>query len=314
MRHRMISRTMRRGGMPSEPIQIPAEDLTVGGSATVTRHMSQRRPDRLFMRWAVLTMALAGACADALCAEGNRGIAVAGTGESKGKPSIVELSGVVTGEAELASDAITKYRDNRQRAVEAMDNLKIEGLKVSGSGVSINSALSPQAMQQIMNGMGTAGTGNAKLQVSEPLKITIEGVDRLSTEDLLAMLVRIVDAGKDAGIVIGPQFDVNQYYYSGRMNQNQGLAKFRMADVKELRAQAYTSAIKDAREQAERLAKLSGVQLGRVTSVREGPIQNTTNVMYYYGQPSKDDSDSYTTTKLEDITVKIVLQVEFAIE
>jgi uncharacterized protein YggE len=249
----------------------------------------------------------------AVAAEPMRGIAVAGTGESKGKPSIVELSGTVTGEAELASDAITKYRDNRQRAVDAMDNLKIEGLKVTGSGVSINSALSPQAMQQIMNGMGTSGTGNARLQVSEPLKITIEGVDKMSTEDLLGMLVRIVDAGKDAGIAIGPAVDYQQMYNYGRMNQNQGLARFRMADVKDLRAAAYTAAIKDAREQAERLAALSGVKLGRVTSVREGAApQTNVNVVYY--QPPATEEEKYTTSKLEDITVKIVLQVEFEIQ
>ena len=250
----------------------------------------------------------------AAAAEMNRGIAVAGTGESKGKPSIVELSGTVTGEAELASDAITKYRDNRQRAIDAMDNLKIEGLKVTGSGVGINSTLSPQAMQQIMNGMGTAGTGNARLQVSEPLKITVEGVDKMSTEDLLGMLVRIVDAGKDAGIAIGPAIDYAQMYNYGRFNQNQGLARFRMGDVKELRTNAYTAAIKDAREQAERLAALSGVKLGRVTSVREGAPQSTNVNVVYYGQPSTDEAEKYTTTKLEDITVKIVLQVEFAIE
>jgi uncharacterized protein YggE len=266
------------------------------------------------LRLALMSIVLAPFTGIATAAESNHGIAVAGTGESKGKPSIVELSGTVTGEAELASDAITKYRDNRQRAVEAMDNLKIEGLKVTGSGVSINSALSPQAMQQMMNGMGSPGTGNARLQVSEPLKISIEGVDKMSTEDLLAMLVRIVDAGKDAGIAIGPQIDYQQYYYYGRMNQSQGLAKFKMADVKELRTQAYTAAIKDAREQAERLASLSGVKLGRVTSVREGPLPNQNVQQIYYGMPQKDDSDSYTTTKLEDITVKIVLQVEFAIE
>ena len=160
------------------------------------------------LRLAVMSTLFAGLGVSAIAAETNRGIAVAGTGESKGKPTIVELSGTVTGEAELASDAITKYRDNRARAVEAMDNLKIEGLKVKGSGVSISSALSPQAMQQLMNGMGTTGTGNARLQVSEPLKITITGVDKMSTEDLLATLVRIVDAGKDAGIAIGPQMDM----------------------------------------------------------------------------------------------------------
>lgn len=252
--------------------------------------------------------------APSLAAETNRGIAVAGTGESKGKPSIVELSGTVTGEAELASDAITKYRDNRQRAIDAMDNLKIEGLKVTGSGVSINSTMSQQAMQQMMQGMGVSGTGNNRLAVSEPLKITVDGVDKMSTEDLLGMLVRIVDAGKDAGIAIGPAFDYAQYYNYGRMPQNQGLARFRMADVKELRANAYSAAIKDAREQAERLAGLSGVKLGRVTSVREGAPQSTNVNVVYYGQPSSDEADKYTTTKLEDITVKIVLQVEFAIE
>lgn len=262
---------------------------------------------------AVVALVL-GCGASVFAAEPNRGISVAGSGESKGKPSIVELSGTVTGEAELASDAITKYRDNRQRAVEAMDNLKIDGLKVIGSGVSINSTLSPQAMQQLMQGMGASGTGNTRLQVSEPLKISIEGVDKMSTEDLLGTLVRIVDAGKDAGIAIGPNIDYQQYYYSGRMNQAQGLARFRMADVKELRANAYTAAIKDAREQAERLATLSGVKLGRVTSVREGPPQSTNVNVVYYQQPSSDEADKYTTTKLEDISVKIVLQVEFAIE
>jgi len=266
------------------------------------------------LRLAILSIVLSAAAAGAHGADSTGGIAVAGTGESKGKPSIVELGGTVTGEAELASDAITKYRDNRQRAVEAMDNLKIEGLKVTGGGVSISSAMSQQAIQQIMQGMGAPSSANARLQVSEPLKITIEGVDKMSTEDLLAMLVRIVDAGKDAGIVIGPQFDLNQYYNYGRMNQSQSLAKFRMADVKELRAQAYSAAIKDARDQADRLASLSGVKLGRVKSVREGAVPTQNVNVVYYGQPSKDDSDSYTTTKLEDITVKIVLQVEFAIE
>ncbi len=123
----------------------------------------------VFRRWTLLRVLIAGVALVASTVVGAsdsppRGIAVAGRGEAKGKPGIVELSGTVTGEAELASDAITKYRDNRQRAIEALENLKIDGLKVTGSGVSINSALSAQAMQQMMNGMGTSGSGNARLQ------------------------------------------------------------------------------------------------------------------------------------------------------
>ncbi|MBX3442205.1 MAG: SIMPL domain-containing protein [Planctomyces sp.] len=246
----------------------------------------------------------------------SRGILVAGRGEAKSKPNVVELSGTVTGEAELASDAITKYRDNRQRAVDAVENLKIENLSIEGGGVAINSSLSAAAMQAMAQGMPATGTGNNRLQVSEPLKIRIEGVDKLTTEELLETLVRIVDAGKDAGVAIGPQVEYNPYVYNPRQGQASSLATFRMSDISELRQQAYEGAIKDARTQAERLAKLSGVTLGRVTSVREGTQQNQTqmNVMYYYGAQSASEPDAYSTGKLEQITVSVVLQVEFAIE
>jgi uncharacterized protein YggE len=246
----------------------------------------------------------------------SRGILVAGTGEAKSKPNVVELGGTVSGDAELASDAITKYRDNRQRAIEAIDNLKIEGLKINGGGVTINSTLSAQAMQAMMNGMPQSGTGNNRLQVSEPLTIRLDGVDKLTTEELLETLVRIVDAGKDAGVVIGPTQEYNPYYGYPRQGQANALAKFRMSDIKDLRAKAYEEAIADARQQAERLAKLSGVKLGRVTSVREGApqAQPNVNVMYYYGAPTNDQAEAFTTNKLEEITVKIILQVEFAIE
>jgi NADH dehydrogenase/NADH:ubiquinone oxidoreductase subunit G len=142
----------------------------------------------------------------------------------------------------------------------------------------------------------------------------LEGVEKLSTEELLGTLVRIVDAGKDAGVVIGPNQEYNPYVYNPRQGQASSLAKFKMKDIKDLRQSAYESAIKDAREQAERLAKLSNVKLGRVTSVREGsPTQQSMQVMYYYGAPTQEE-DKFTTTKLEDISVRIVLQVDFAIE
>lgn len=245
-----------------------------------------------------------------------KGILVAGTGVAKAKPTVVELGGTVTGDAELASDAITKYRDNRQRAIDAIENLKIEGLKIEGGGVAINSTLSAQAMQAMMNGMPQTGAANNRLQVTEPLVIRLEGVDKLTTEELLETLVRIVDAGKDAGVVIGPVQQYNPYVYNPRAGQASSLAKFRMMDIKDLRQKAYEEAITDARQQAERLAKLSGVKLGRVTSVREGApqSQSNVNVMYYYGAPTNDQAEAFTTDKLEDISVKIVLQVEFAIE
>lgn len=275
--------------------------------------MTHARFRSMFTLFAAATLVSSAAAQDF---QPSKGILVAGTGEAKAKPNVVELGGTVSGDAELASDAITKYRDNRQRAIDAIENLKIEGLKIQPGGVTINSTLSAQAMQAMMNGMPQSGTGNNRLQVSEPLSIRLDGVDKLTTEELLETLVRIVDAGKDAGVVIGPSQEYNPYVYNPRQGQANALAKFRMADIKDLRTQAYEGAIADARQQAERLAKLSGVKLGRVTSVREGAPQNQSNVnvMYYYGSPTNDQAEAFTTNKLEEITVKIVLQVEFAIE
>src|SRR4051812_36487033 len=65
------------------------------------------------------------------------GISVAGSGEVKAKPTTVELNATVSGDAELAADAIVKYRDARRRAVEALNGLKLEGLKVEGGGFSV---------------------------------------------------------------------------------------------------------------------------------------------------------------------------------
>src|SRR5437762_12046832 len=65
---------------------------------------------------------------------GGEGISVAGSGEVKAKPKVVEINATVSGDAELAADAIVKYRDARRRAVDALNGLKLEGLKIDTNG------------------------------------------------------------------------------------------------------------------------------------------------------------------------------------
>ncbi len=243
------------------------------------------------------------------------GITVMGVGKVDAKPSIVELTGTINGEAELAGDAVTKFRGNRQSAIEAIEALEIAGLTIEGTGVSVNSAMSQQQMQAIMQGMSAQGDSAGKLAVSEPLKLTLVGVEDMDTEQLLETLVKIVDAGKDSGIVIG-SMPTNINYNYGRGNTSTPLAKFKLTNIDELKAQAYEKAIADARKQAERLAEISEVKLGPITGIREGnlPGQNSQQVVYYnpYMQ-QQDDSDQYTSTDLRDITVTISLQVDFSI-
>jgi uncharacterized protein YggE len=247
----------------------------------------------------------------------NPGIAVVGSGKIMAKPTQVELTAIVKGEAELAVDAITKYEDNKRRALEAIGNLGIADLSVSGGGVSINSAEAQAAMMAAMRGMPPAEDSTQKLSLSETLTLKLLKIDALSTQDLLQTLVKIVDAGKDAGLTIGPppksMYELQIAAQTG--NAQSPLAAFKLADVASVKGQAYEAAILDARTQAERLANLAGVKLGRVTAIREvtdkksGPDFNP-----YYGWMMAKKEPEYVSSGLAEIAVAVVLEVEFAIE
>jgi uncharacterized protein YggE len=260
----------------------------------------------------LLTFTLGTAC---VAAE-TPGIAVVGSGKILAKPTQVELTAIVKGEAELAVDAITKYEDNKRRALEAINNLGITDLSVSGGGVSINSAEAQAAMMAAMRGMPPAEDATQKLSLSETLTLKLLKIDALSTQDLLQTLVKIVDAGKDAGLTIGPppksMYELQIAAQSG--NAQSPLAAFKLNDVGAVKGQAYEAAILDARTQAERLAKLAGVKLGKVTAIREVTQKNDSNQMYrYYGwMPPKEPE--YVSSGLAEIPVAVVLEVEFAIE
>jgi uncharacterized protein YggE len=246
----------------------------------------------------------------------NEGITVVGIGKVDARPTIVEMSGTVQGDAELAGDAVTKYHGNRQAAIDAIGALGIEGLTIDGGGIAIKSEMNEAQMQAMRRGM-PAPAGSNKLSVSEPLKLRLTGVDQMDTEQLLETIVRIVDAGKDAGVIIGPKLDYNPYYgYQG--NTSGALATFKLENVDGFKSQAYEKAIADARKQATRLAELAGVKLGRVTGIREGAIpQSNTRQQIVYAYPgmvNQEEDDTFTATDLKDITVSIVLQVDFAIE
>lgn len=268
---------------------------------------------------ATFVLTLAAAASSAIAAEVS-GIAVVAKGTARARPSVVELTGTVSGEAELAADAITKFRGNRQRAVEAIEGLEIEGLTIQGKGISFNSSVSQAQLQaMMMGGMAEQNTGNEKLTVSEPLVIRLEGVAQMETEPLLETLVKIIDAGKDAGIVIGAQ-PANPLMYQYSRQQSAPLALFKLEDVNRLKQQAYEEAMQQARAQAERLAELAGAKVGPVTSIREIDPESegeSAAVDSYWAmmfQMMNEEGDKkFSSSDLKEIPVPVTLRVEFAI-
>jgi len=245
------------------------------------------------------------------------GITVTGSGEAKARPTSVEMSAIVTGEAELAADAVVKFKDSRRRAVKAIEELKIASLSIESKGFTLNQGMDPNAQQMMMRGMAPS-TSKQRVQVTEPLRLVIKDVDKMNDEDLMNTVLKVIDAGRDAGLTVGGPMPQNYYQMQIMMQQGNapGMASFKIADPAALREQAYAKAIENARFKAERLARLAGVKLGKVTSVQDSVVQAPqAQVVYVYGNQQQQASETELTSPVAgDITMNVRLTVQFAIE
>lgn len=256
-----------------------------------------------------------------VCAQSRTGISVKATGQVKLKPDVLELEGHVSGNAELAADAITKFRSNRQRAVEAIEALQIPSLKINAGRIDITSALDQAAQQAMMRGMAATASANRPLNVAEPLSIRIDGIDKLSQDQIIETLVKILDAGKDAGVTLGAKDQPGYNPYTGQYNTGgSALARFRLSDVEGARQKAFDDAMSNAQKQGERLAKLAGLKLGKVRAINESTAAPTAtrqqvNVVYAYMPPNQEqEAELFTSSSLQDITVSAVIEVDFEVQ
>lgn len=256
---------------------------------------------------------------------GGTGISVAGSGEVKGKPTVVEIAANVAGDAELAADAIVKYRDSRRRAVEALEGLKLQGLKVESGGFAVNQGVDAAQMQAMMQGNAATTPGKSRVTVNEQLKIVLGGVDKLKDEELMDTVLKVLDTGRDAGLQIGRGTPRNYYeaqmFYNTGAGNTAGLVAFKLAETDALREQAYKAAMADARKKAERLAGLAGVKLGRIVSVKDAVQVGGNNannpqqmaIMAMTGMFAAPTDSELTSNVFTEISVKVSLAVQFEI-
>ncbi len=250
----------------------------------------------------------------------NNGISVVGVGSVEATPSVVELTGLIVGKGQLAGDAVTKFHGNRRRAEAAFKNLKIPGLEIVEDGMSLYSAMTASQMQAAMRGMPANNTQAQDLSVSESFKLRITGIDKLSTQELLETIVKIVDSGKDAGVIIGAQTQSIPGVYNPSQTKST-MATFKVIDVKKLKEEAFQKAITDAKAQAEKLARLTGVQLGKVISINEGvESTNASSGVYnpYIGRMMKtattQNANEQASTLLKKVPITVTVRVTYSID
>lgn len=255
-----------------------------------------------------------------LNAEEAHGITVIGTGSIEAKPSVVELTGLVIGQGQLAGDAVTKYHGNRRRAETAFKNLNIPQLEIVDDGMSLYSSLNSSQLQAMMRGMPVNNTQAQQLSVSETLKLRLTGIDKLSSQELLEIIVRIVDAGKDAGVVIGNDTTpIVPGTYNASKARNT-MASFKVTNVDQLKATAYAKALGDARKQAENLAELAGGKLGKVVAIDaadSGQVRSGVSsqaLARYLAANGNMQSGEQASTTLKAIPIVATVRVTYAIE
>ncbi len=233
------------------------------------------------------------------------GFTVSGKARVAAKPNLVEIDLDVSASSELTADAIVKYRDAARRIHEAFAALKLKNVAVEERGLLVDQ----KGMMQNPYFWGGQMNQRTKteVQLSRKLVVKASNIRDMSEDAVLQLIAKLLDVAQDAGARVGPQNNFNPYYYNPWQNFNTGLVRFVLDDFDKPLEDAYEKAIADARTRAQRLAKLSKVELGPVVAVRE--------VMIPGERPAIPDDETpqkrLETSKFQEIAVNVVLMVRF---
>lgn len=246
------------------------------------------------------------------------GFTVAGKGTAGAKPNRLEIDLEISAASELTADAIVKYRDAKKRLEDAFAALKLPNVAVEERALAVEQK--GQMYNPYYMDMPPARKGKVEVQLSRKLVVTCKDIRALDEESLLQLVAKLLDVAQDAGAKVGGPSDYNPYY--GRYgNSNNGLVHFILDDFDALQDKAYQAAVGDAKARAARLAKLSGVEVGRVAGVREIRVPGeaaspSSFAIYNYGLPATEEEaprKRIESAKFHEIPVQVELQVRFEV-
>jgi uncharacterized protein len=236
------------------------------------------------------------------------GFTVAGKGFVAAKPDLVEIDLDVVASSELTADAIVKYRDAKRRIHDAFAALKLKNVTVAERGLLVDQK--GQMQSPYFFDYQPNSRTRTEVQLTRKLVVKAADVGKMDEEGVLQLVGRLLDVAQDAGGKVGSQNNMNYYYYyRWGGNPTTGLVKFVLEDFDKVQEEAYEKAIADARARAERLARLSKVELGPIVSVRElvVPGDRSTNTE---DEPARKRLE---TAKFQEIPVRVELLVRFEV-
>lgn len=272
----------------------------------------------------VLTALLSALSPDAKGEES--GITVSGTGEVLAKPTRVEIDLSAGAAAELTGDAIVKYRDSLRRTLDAFQKMELKNLKIEQRSLSFESTSGAAAANAVFAQPGGApATAKSQIDITRSLRAVLTETDKLSEQELMETIGKLLDAAKDAGAKVGAGANsALMMRLMGEAASSTPVVTFVVEDAAAAREKAYQQAFEQAKARAARLANLAGQRLGRVEAVEEGletaakdesSVQERMITAIYGIQSNSEQEESrLTSQKLADIPVRVTLRVRFALE
>jgi len=234
------------------------------------------------------------------------GFTVSGKAQVGTKPDVVEIDLEVSASSELTADAIVKYRDAKKRIRDAFAALKLANVTVEERGLLVDQKGQMQSPYYFDYQPNTRT--KTEVQLSRKLVVKASGMRKLDEESVMQLVGRLLDVAQDAGAKVGAGNNNNYYYYwRYGMNNTTGLARFVLEDFGKMQEEAYEKAIADARTRAERLARLSRVDLGSIVAVREIAVPGDKASTADDEPPGK----RLEMAKFQEIPVRVELLVRF---
>jgi uncharacterized protein YggE len=237
------------------------------------------------------------------------GFTVSGKGFVAAKPNHVEVDLEVVASSEITADAIVKYRDAKKRVRDAFAALKLSSVAVEERGLLVDQK--GQMQSPYFFDFQPNSRTKTEVQLTRKLVVKVSDLRKMDEESVLQLVGRLLDVAQDAGAKVGPQNNQNPYYYyRWNMNQTTGLVRFILEDFDKLQEEAYEKAIADARARAERLARLSRVELGPIVAIREVSVPGDRS------STATDDElprKRLEMSKFQEIPVRVELLVRFEV-
>jgi uncharacterized protein YggE len=235
------------------------------------------------------------------------GFTVSGKGSVSARPNAVEVELNVSSASELTADAIVKYRDARRRVRDAFTALKLENVAIEERGLLVDEK---GMVNPYYFGWQQNTRAKTEVQLSRKLVVKASNIRGMDEDALLQLVGKLLDVAQDAGAKVGAQNEFNPYVYRPFLSGN-GLVRFVVDDFEKLQEEAYERAIADARLRAERLAKLSHVELGSIVAVREVAVPGEPSPAQQAQSPEELPRKRLESTKFQEIPIRVELLVRF---